>query len=152
MDMYDSLFSQSGMLNEQLARHLFDIIGDFSPVIVIMDKEGNRWQSNSEQFHALNISESFLTELCAKIDDGAEPVVTQLGDCSLIAAQLSTDRTNCGYVILALPKQDPELTLANIDLVEIILAQTNLIAKLIEKNNHLYEIQTKMHSRLSSSN
>ncbi len=90
-----------------------------------------------------------MRELCAKIDDGAEPVVTGTNDCSIIAAQLATERTNCGYVIIALPQYSPESTLINIDLIETLLNQICLIAKLIEKNNLLYELQMKQFSMYS---
>ncbi len=87
-----------------------------------------------------------MRELCAKIDDGAEPVITQADDFSIIAAQLATERTDCGYVIIALPQYSPESTLINIDIIETLLNQTGLIAKLIEKNNLLQELQTKQFS------
>ena len=143
MNMYDSLFSSSCALNEQMARQIFDILPERGPVMIIMDRKGNCWPSDSERFSALNINASFLREVCDKIDDGAEPVVTQIDDCSIVAAQLATERTNCGYVVIALPKYSPESTLVNIDLVEIVLNQTGLIARLIEKNNLLYELQMK---------
>jgi len=146
MDMYDSLFSPGSVLNEQIARQIFDILPECGPVMMIMDREGNFWPSDSEKFSKLNISESFLKELCAKIDDGAEPVVTSVNDCSFIGSQLATERANCGYVIIALPQYSPESTLINIDLIEILLNQIGLIAKLIEKNNLLYELQMKHHS------
>ncbi len=117
--------------------------------MVIMDRDGNCRVSDSEKFSTLNISESFLRELCAKVDDGAEPVITQVDDFSIIAAQLATGRTNCGYVIIALPQYSPESTLVNIDLIEILLNQAGLIAKLIEKNNLLYELQAKQFSMYS---
>ena len=141
--MYDSLFSPSCVLNEQIARQIFDILPEQGLIMVIIDRDGNCWPSNSENFSTLNISESFLKELCAKIDDGAEPVVTQADDFSIIATQLATEQTNCGYVIIALPQYSPESTLINIDLIEILLNQTGLIAKLIEKNNLLHELQMK---------
>jgi len=144
--MYDSLFSPSCVLNEQIARQIFDILPEQGPIMVIIDRDGNCWPSNSENFSTLNISESFLKELCAKIDDGAEPVVTQTDGLSIVATQLATERTNCGYVIIALPQYNPESTLINIDLIEILLNQTGLIAKLIEKNNLLHELQTKQFS------
>ena len=144
--MYDSLFSPSCVLNEQIARQIFDILPEQGLIMVIIDRDGNCWPSNSENFSTLNISESFLKELCAKIDDGAEPVVTQADDFSIIATQLATEQTNCGYVIIALPQYTPESTLINIDLIEILLNQTGLIAKLIEKNNLLHELQTKQFS------
>ena len=146
MDMYDSLFSRVGVLNEQIARQIFEILPENGPIMVIIDRDGNCWPSDSERVSELNISESFLKELCDKIDDGTEPVITQVNDCSIIATQLATERTNCGYVIVALPQYSPESTLVNMDMIEILLNQVSLIAKLIEKNNLLYELQTKQFS------
>ena len=146
MDKYDSLFSPICVLNEQVARQIFDILPEQGPIVVIMDRDGNYWPSDSERFSKLDISESFLRELSAKIDDGTEPIVTGANDCSVVAAQLATERTNCGYVIIALPQYSPESTLINIDLIEILLNQISLIAKLIEKNNLLYELQMKHYS------
>ena len=146
MDIPDSLLSPVAVLNEQIARQVFELLPERGPVMIIMDREGSFWPSDSEQFAKLNISKEFLKELCDKVDDGAEPIVTQANDCSVVAAQLATEQTNCGYVFLAIPQYSPESTLANIDLVEIVLSQVSLIAKLIEKNNLLYELQMKQFS------
>jgi len=146
MDMYDSLFSPSHVLNEQIARQIFDILPERGPIMVILDGDRNCWPSDSEKFSGLNISDLFLSEVCTRIDDGAEPVVTQVNDCGIVAAQLATEQTNCGYVIIVLPQYSPESTLINIDLIEILLNQIGLIAKLIEKNNLLYELQMKQFS------
>jgi hypothetical protein len=143
MNIHESLTSPGFVLNEQIARQVFDVLPERGPLMLIMDRNGNNWPSDSEEFAKLNISESFLKELCAKIDDGAEPVVTQADDCSIVAAQLATERSNCGYVMIALPQYGPESTLINIDLIEVLLNQLSLIAKLIEKNNLLYEVQMK---------
>ena len=143
MDMYKSLSSPGFMLIEQIARQIFEVLPEGGATIVIMDREGNNWPSDPEEFAKLNISDSFLKELCAKIDDGAEPVVTGADDCRVIAAQLATERSNCGYVVIALPQYSPESILINIDLIEMLLNQIGLIAQLIEKNNLLYEVQMK---------
>ena len=111
--------------------------------MIIMDREGNYWPSNSERFSKLNISEAFIQDICGKVDDGAEPIITQSENCSIVATQLATNKTNCGYVLLFLPKYNPESTLANADLLEMLLNQMNLIAKLVEKNCQLYELKTK---------
>jgi len=148
MNIYESLSSPGFMLNEQIARQVFETLPEGGPLIMILDGQGNTWPSNSHDFGELNISES-LREVCAKIDDGAEPVMTHVGECSVVAAQLATDRSNCGYVIIALPKYAPESTLANIDLIEMLISQLGLIAKLIEKNNRLYEVQMK-HYRVAA--
>jgi len=143
MDIYESLCSPGFVLTEQIARQIFEVLPERGPIVVIIDREGNSRSSDPEEFAKLNISESFLKELCAKIDDGVEPVVTGADECSVIAAQLATERSNCGYVIVALPQYSPESTLINIDLIEALLNQISLIAKLIEKNNLLYEVQMK---------
>lgn len=151
MDMGDWLSSPSCALGERIARQIFDILPKRGPIMIIIDRDGNCWSSNSEEFSKLNISESFFRELCAKIDDVAEPIITQANDCSIIAAQLTTERTNCGYMIIALPQYSPESTLINIDLIETLLNQTSLIAKLIEKNNLLRELQMKQLSLYTQS-
>ncbi len=146
MGMYDSLFTPSSVLNEQIARQFSDILPEQGPTMAIIDRQGNCWPSNPEKFSQLNINESFLKELCDTIDDGDEPVITQLNDCSIIAAQLATDRTNCGYVLIALPQYTPESTLINIGLIEMLLNQVGMIANLTEKNNLLRELQMKHYS------
>jgi hypothetical protein len=151
MNTSNSLLSPVAALNEQIARQIFDLLPERGPLMIIMDREGHCWPSDSEQFSKLNISKAFLKELCDKIDDGTEPIVTQANDCSVVAAQLATEHTNCGYVLLAMPQYSPGATLANIDLVEIVLGQISLIAKLIEKNNLLYELQMKQLSVYNSS-
>jgi len=145
MNIYESLSSPGFMLNEQIARQVFEIIPESGPLMLIIDRQGNIWPSNSDDFAELKIDESTLREICVKIDDGAEPVMTLIDDCSIVASALATDRSNCGYVILALPKYSPESTLANIDLIEMLLNQLSLIARLIEKSNQLYEVHMKHH-------
>ena len=143
MNLHESVTSPGFVLNEQIARQVFEVLPEQGPILLIMDGEGHSWPSDSDEYAKLNISEQFLKELCAKIDDGAEPVVSQINDCSIVAAQLATERSKCGYVIIALPQYNSESTLINIDLIEMLLSQLGLIAKLIEKNNLLYEVQMK---------
>lgn len=149
MNLYESLSCPSFILNEQIVRQLFEVLPEQGPILVIIDRNGHTWPCDSEKYATLNINEHFLKELCSKIDDGDEPIVTQLNDCSIVASQLATERHNCGYVIIALPQFSPESTLKNIGLIEMLLSQLNLIANLIEKNNLLYEVQMK-HYRLCS--
>lgn len=146
MDMHDSIFSPAGVLSEQIARQLFEILPESGPIMVILDTDGNCWPSDSERFSELHLSETFLKELCEKVDDGAEPVITQVDEVSIVGAQLATKQTNCGYILIALPRYSPESTLINIDLLEILISQVNLIASLVEKNGLLYELQMRRHS------
>lgn len=145
MSMYNSIDSRNCVLNEQIAREVFHVLPEEGPMMVIMDRDGHVWPSDSERFAKLNPDEAVLRHICDKIDDGAEPVVSQVGDYSIVASQLCTEHNNYGYVIIALPQSGPESMLANMDLVEILLSEVGLIAKLIEKNNHLYEHQVNQY-------
>jgi len=137
MDTCKTTLSTANALNEQIARQVFEALPERGPVLVIMDREGNCWPSNSEEFGKLGLDETLLADLRAKVDDGAEPVITQVGETSLAVAQLATDRTKCGYLLVALARYSCESTLTNIDLVEALLNQIALIARLIEKSNTL---------------
>ncbi len=156
MNIFDSMFSTSSVLSEQLVPQIFDILPEDGPFMVIMDSEGNLWSSSEEEFSKLSIDVSFLKELRAKVDDGMEPVTTQVENISVTAAQLSTEQNNYGYVFIVLPQYSPELTLINIDLIEALLNQTALITDLVEKNNQLLELQLKLdslyHSGITPSN
>jgi len=143
MDAFSSVYSPSCVLNEQVARQIFDILPEDGPVMVIVGRQGTYWPSDAEGFAKLHISDGFIKELCAKVDDGDEPVITQVSDFSVVATALETQRTNCGYILIALPQYSPESTMANIGLIEILLSQVGLVAHLIEQNNLLYERQMK---------
>jgi hypothetical protein len=156
MNIFDSMFSTSYVLSDQLVPQIFDILPEDGPFMVIMDSEGNLWSSSEEEFSKLSIDVSFLKELCAKVDDGMEPVTTQVENVNVTAAQLATEQNNYGYVFIVLPQYNPELTLTNIDLIEALLNQTALITDLVEKNNQLLELQLKLeslyHSGITPSN
>ena len=151
MDICEPQLSRSSLLNEQIAGEIFDILPEDGPIVIIVGRDGNHRVSDSVKFSRLNISESFLKGLCATIDDGAEPVVTQLNDFGIVASQLATEHTNCGYVIIALPQYNSESTLINIGLIEMLLNQIGLIARLVEKNDLAYELQTKQFGMYSQS-
>ena len=152
MDTYESHLSRSSELNEQIAREIFDILPDDAPVVIIIGRDGNRWFSNSAKFSNLDISESFLKEVCVKIDDGAEPVITQINEIGVVAAQLAMEETHCGYVVMALPQYNIESTMINFGLIEMVLNQIGLIAKLIEKNEQASELQIKQLGMYNQSN
>lgn len=143
MDMFGSSYSQSCVLNEQIARQVFDLLPEEGPMMVIISKEGNCWPSNAEGFTKLGITDGYIKELCAKINDGEEPIIANVNDFSLVITGLATERSDCGYIMIVLPHYSPESTMANIGLVEILLSQVGLIAHLIEQSNLLYERQIK---------
>ena len=127
----------------QIAREVFNILPEDGPLVVIIDNLGGFWPSDSVRFSQLHISESWLKDFCSRIADGDEPALAQIDEVSVVGAALTTDSVHCGYVIIALPNYTPESTLANVDLIEIVLSQFSLIAQLIEKNNTLYQLRMK---------
>ncbi len=145
MEMYGSHFTSAHVLNEKIARHMFDIMPENGPVMIIMDCDGSCWPSDSELFDKMPVTDEFIQMACQRIDDGSEPVITQVADYTVVASQLLTDKTNCGYVIIVFPHHSPESAMLNVDLIEMILNQVNLVARLIEKNGLLYELQMKQH-------
>jgi len=151
MDTHSAISSQGSVLSEQIARRVFELLPEQGPIMILMSRDGHYWPSDSERFSKLSLTDSFLKQLCAKVDDGDEPVITHVTDISIIASQLATEHTDCGYVIIALPSYSPESTLANIDLIEVVLNQLGLIAKLIEHANLLHERQIKQHTSLFAS-
>ncbi len=150
MDIYQSLFSSAAMLNEQLAEEIFDAVPEDGPIILIMDKAGNTLQSDTESFTGLNIGESFLTELRTRVDDGVEPAIAQVQQCSVIASQLAGERGRYGYIFLVIPQNTIESTLTNINLIEMLLNQVRLIVGLHEKNQQLYENRMKHYLSLEN--
>ena len=143
MDMLGSSYSPSCVLNEQIARQVFDLLPEDGPMIIIVSRQGNCWPSDAEGFTKLGISDGYIKDLCNKINDGEEPIITQVNDFSIVATALATERNDCGYILIVLPHYSPESTMANIGLIEILLSQVGLIAHLIEQSNMLYERQMK---------
>ena len=93
-----------------------------------------------------------MKELSSKIDDGAEPVVTQMNDVGIVARELATEESHLGYVVMVLPQYNIESTMINFGLIEILLNQIGLIAKLIDKSERAYELQMRQLSVYNHSN
>lgn len=151
MDICEPQLSRNSVLIEQIAGEIFDILPEDGPIVIIVGRDGRYQVSDSERFSSLDISESFLKGLCATIDDGAEPVVTQVNDFGVVASQLTTEHANCGYAMVVLPQYNSESTLINIGLIEMLLNQIGLIARLVEKNGLAYELQIKQLGMYSQS-
>jgi hypothetical protein len=145
MDVYDSI-CQSGILNEQIARAIFEIVPEQGPLVMILDHEDNCWSNNSEKFAQLNFGKEQLQQLCAKIGDGVEPVISYIEPYGIVGSQLGSDSKKYGYILVVMEEQGLESMLAKIEIFEMILNQFNLIAKLIEQCNSLYQEQMKLSS------
>jgi hypothetical protein len=151
MNTYDAMFSASYILNEQIARQVFDMLPEQGPVVAIMDREGNCWPSNTEEFSRIKLDESVLQDLRAKVDDGVEPALAQASDMNVSAAQLATEQTNCGYVLVAVPRNETKGNVVEMNLLEALLSQIMLVARLIERNSLLTQARAEPYSAYRAS-
>ena len=143
MDIYDSLFSTSDMLNEQLANELFAIMPSDGPLVAIVDRQGTCWASDEEKFLQVFSDNQQLKQICTRVDDGGDPVITRIDEYGVVATELLVQQVNCGYAIILLPGYTCESVMENSDLIELVLNQIALIAGLIKKNNQLHHAKLK---------
>ena len=143
MDIYDSLFSSNVMLNEQIATELFGIMDQQDLILAILDGQGNCWCSNEEKFSELLSHREQLSQLCSRVDDGDDPVITQIEEFSVVGTEFVVGDVNFGYLVVFFPQSNPESTLANMDIIDLMLNQVALIGRLIDKNNKLHLTQLK---------
>jgi len=135
------LSCSESILARQVAKRVFEKWPEDGPVAIIMDTNDNCWVSAPEKLSDLAISKAVLKQIAITIDDGAEPVLTQVDNWSIVASQLAAGRTNYGYVLIAFDKSAPESALVNADLIEALIGQINLIAELLEHNTCLSQLQ-----------
>lgn len=146
MDAYDAMFCATYSLNEQIARQVFEALPEGGLVLAIMDGRGNCWPSDSEAFARLGLDETLLGELRASVDDGADPTRTPVGDAVVTVTQLATEQTNCGYLVLVEPPRGGDSTRTSQDLIEALLGQIALVARLIEQHSRINDMQMKRYS------
>jgi len=147
MDACDAMLSAVYRLNEQIARQVFEALPEGGLVVAIMDGSGNCWPSDSEAFARLGLDDVLLGELRARVDDGADPVRAPAGEAMVTVTQLATEQTNCGYLVLAEPPRGGGApTRTHQDLVEALLGQITLVARLIEQGSRMSETQMRCYS------
>jgi hypothetical protein len=131
------------MLNEQLARIIFDFTGPDGPLVAILDPDGCCRASNELVFEQIFADESLLEKMCVSIDDGDDPLIVPVDGYIVIATQLIAEDVNCGYLIVALESGDCGEELPNSGLIELLINQFTAIASLAAKNNRLHHMQLK---------
>ena len=146
MDMYESLFSAESVLNEQIARHVFESFGHEGPLMVIVGRDGHSWPSNSERFSEFHMSMDMLASFCSRIDDGGDPLDIVVDGNRIVGCQLSSESVNCGYIFMIIDKQMSEQDNLLVSIMEMVFNMTGLVAKLIERNNRMYEQQARQMS------
>lgn len=137
MKTCDTTFSAGHTLSEQTARQIFDSLPEEGVIVAVMDRDGTRWTSDSEAFARLGIDDASLAQYRARVDDGVEPVVGRLGDASVAMAQLTTEHTDCGYVMVIVPGSPGKPAASDVNLLEAYIGHIALVAKLTERSGQL---------------
>lgn len=137
--LYKSLFSSSQILLEQLSREICSDRNGFGPSWILLDEQRDFAAGDKESFQAILSQAGLLDKLCSRVNDGIEPALVQMKDCCVAAGQIYTEQSHCGYMLLRLPGYCEDTAQANLDLVEMLMSQTNALMQLIEKNNQLHQ-------------
>lgn len=149
-ELYKSLLSGAEMLAEQLKGHLFEMTELEGPVLILVDERGQWCANHPSRTSFLDEHPELLQAMCGQMDDGCDPCVYDVDGGCLVGTQLATEATPCGYFLIFLPGYRGQTVQANMDLFELLLAQTQLICQLIEKNNQLHHLQLTGMSRTSA--
>lgn len=150
MDIRSEQLEKKTGIGRAAARKIFETVPEDGAVILFVDERNTFLVSDSEVFERLKVEKEFLNWICAKIDDGQEPIITQQNNCSIIASELAKDDQSYGKLLLFLPLQTPESMLKNTELAELMINQCSQIASLVEENFELEKLNFRLLSAYRS--
>jgi hypothetical protein len=133
MNIFDAISTSNDLVTGHIASNIFSVLPEDGPGVVIVDRHGHRYTSEPGLLSSRGITDDSMRDLLARVDDGSEPVILKSGEATLVGTNLTTDRCNYGYVMIILKDYCPVTALANVMLLETILAQMNLVARLTER-------------------
>ena len=134
MNLFDAISTSNDIVTGHIASLIFSILPEDGPGLAIIDRHGHRYTSEPELLGEHGVSDEKVRDVCSRVDDGYEPVIAGSEGTTLICTHLSTDRCNYGYVMLVLEGYCPVAAMANMALVETVLAQVGLVARLTEEH------------------
>jgi len=148
-DIYQSLFSSNDLLGEQFVRYMFELCSPDGAALIYVN-ENYEYQANNPNRAAFLYDEpERVSSICRQIDDGDDPCVCVVEGGCVVGTQLSTEKRHCGYFLMFLSDYTGQTVQANMDIIELVLAQAQLVCQLIEKNNALHHLQLEHLSRTS---
>lgn len=148
-EIYKSMFSGAELLTEQFTRQMFEIAGQDGTVLIVTDGKGSLSVNHLSRAAFLQDEPERLTSICHQIDDGDDPCVCKVEGGCVVGTQLATENAHCGYFLIFLPGYTTQTVYANMDLIELTLAQAQYICQLIEKNNQLHHMKLHHLSKTS---
>lgn len=148
--LYRSLMSGSDLLTEQFTGAIFDLVNPEGPVLIYVNPEFESKASHPTRAGFLCDSPEVVAAICGRIDDGDDPCVLEVEGGCVAGTQLATEESHLGYFLVFLSGYDSETVQTNMDMAELVLAQAQLVCRLIEKNNKLHHAQLMHLSKRSA--
>lgn len=118
-------YKDAKMIIDRIARTVLESFEESNVILAIVDREGCYVSSQIDVFEEVFADPQMLDEMCRKIDDGCEPLTTQMGNYFVAGASIN----DIGYSILLVPNYAPEKTAAYSDFIEIVLSQISMLAE-----------------------
>ena len=116
---------------------VFDSFEGTDLIVAILGRTGSYVSNKLDVFEKVFADQRILAELCRRIDDGQEPLITHIDSYLLAAKAVTSGSDNIGYAVILLPACTFEKSFSCLDYIEIILDQFSLIAGLLGQNQHL---------------
>jgi hypothetical protein len=127
-------FMHYSQVNEHIAELLVEAIGEDGPLLVVVDRQGNSWSSDTLKFTQV-LSEEMIEQITCRIDDGCDPVISSCDEVSFYATELMSDQFSCGFLIIAFSGTKEVDILDNIAIIEGIGSLANVVASLIRRQS-----------------
>ncbi|MBM4103835.1 MAG: hypothetical protein FJ263_07265 [Planctomycetes bacterium] len=137
--LYQSILSSSQTLLGQIGRAVLAEQADFGPFWVLLDDQRAVCAGDEQRLAEMIDDIASLHPFCSRVDDGFESVMCPAKDGVIAIGHLGTERTHCGYALLALPGYTADTAHANAAMIEMLLGQMNLLADVMEKNNLFHQ-------------
>lgn len=131
MDLFDELFCGSCGYHSDLAECLFETLGEDGIWMAVLDGRGNSFSSRAERFMELFGTGEKLQQICERLADGVDPLMTNVGDVTVVGTCLHAPAGSCAYMIMVLDSYSPESALINAGLVELTVNQAHTISHLL---------------------
>ena len=117
----------------QTAKLVFESFESTDITFALISKHGSCTANKPDIFVKIFNRRNLLEAVCARIDDGDEPVMICVDDSLVVASGLSTGGDS-GYIIMILPGYSPEKAAECTEFIEVILNQISLLAQQVECN------------------
>lgn len=130
-------------------QEVFGLTEPEGPVLIFVDNRYQVYANYSERVLFLREKPDIVQHLCRRIDDGNDPCVLPMNGGCTAGTQLADEQGHWGYFLVFLPGYTRQTAQANMDLIELVLAQAQLIFGLIGKNSRFSDLQASRSIRTS---